>query len=110
MSVSIAWAAGLFEGEGTVFVAKTGYARAQMQLCDEATLRRFCQAVGVGKIIGPYKRKNPNASPFWCWGCYTEPQIRYLFGLLRPLLSKRRREQFAASLNMMSADDYRSLP
>lgn len=56
MNCEIAWAAGLFEGEGS-FDHSAGNAhrpRATMSLTDQDVLERFMRAVGVG-TIGPGK-------------------------------------------------------
>lgn len=57
----LAWAAGAFEGEGTVSSARTrGKLRIRAAISQNggeearAFLERFVRAVGVGKVLGPY--------------------------------------------------------
>ena len=52
---AIAWAAGLFEGEGTI-TRCDGRLHLRMQLTDLEVLERFAEIVGTGKIYGPYTR------------------------------------------------------
>jgi len=54
---SIAWAAGLFEGEGCVYSSTQTppQPRLQIRMCDRGPLDRFCLIVGYGKVHGPYK-------------------------------------------------------
>lgn len=59
----IAWAAGLFEGEGCVYISKqkTPQPRLQIRMCDRGPLDRFCLVVGQGKVYGPYKTRKTGA-------------------------------------------------
>lgn len=70
-SVELAWAAGLFEGEGSCFARKkdSGHHYIELSLAstDEDVLRRFHDAVGVGTVHGP--RKLPGRKPIWTWRC-----------------------------------------
>ena len=54
---AIAWAAGLFEGEGCIYstTQKPPQPRLQIRMCDRGPLDRFCLIVGRGKVHGPYK-------------------------------------------------------
>ena len=61
MSTELAWAAGLFDGEGSTFVWKGNRRRdygsirvAVGQSHDPEVLRRFQQAVSLGRVYGPY--------------------------------------------------------
>lgn len=86
------WAAGLFEGEGSVTVCG-GRRRLQMKMTMEESVRRFHVAVGVGTVYGPYAHKSPDRhprSPFFMWvaeGADADEAVELLF----PLLSEWRR-------------------
>jgi len=54
--VEIAWAAGLFDGEGTATFC-SGRRRLAVKMADEESVRRFHSAVGVGKVYGPYEHR-----------------------------------------------------
>lgn len=74
----LAWAAGFFDGEGTITrqvrrnrsgerVKRTDL-RVSIMQCDPRPLERFAAAVGVGKVFGPYERKRGRQErPFWYW-------------------------------------------
>jgi len=87
-----AWAAGLFEGEGSFsLINYPGISRgikASMCSTDEDVLHRFCRIVNVGRVGGPYK--NSTHKPYWRWqiGSFegTQAVIAYFwnwFGLRR---------------------------
>lgn len=51
----IAWAAGLFEGEGCM--TRSGSQKVmRLVSTDEDTVRRFWEIVAVGKVYGPYEQ------------------------------------------------------
>ena len=69
----IAWAAGLFEGEGTI----THVSRRRdtfdlvvgLKMTDEDIVRRFDEIVDRGKVYGPYlpPSHGDRRKPFWYW-------------------------------------------
>ena len=83
----VAWAAGLFEGEGT-FVFSAQRARASMASTDEDVLRRFHVIVGVGGI-GPVSPRKPHHKPAWQWWA-NGAEAEIVFNLLSPWLGRRR--------------------
>ena len=89
----IAWAAGLFEGEGCM--APCGpreELRLQIQSCDEDLLRRFAEIVGAGTIYGPYSSDFGDGytrKPRWMWICKGAPMWR-LIRAFQPWLGARR--------------------
>jgi len=58
-----AWAAGLFEGEGSVGLNQGRYLYIQMATTDKDVLQRFA-AWGSLTVTGPYKYTN-NRKPYW---------------------------------------------
>lgn len=72
MSADLAWAAGLFEGEGSACLTAARKTRArrylllQVMMTDEDVLRRFHAVVGVGNVTGPYQYVAAH-SPKWKW-------------------------------------------
>ena len=92
----IAWAAGLFEGEGCFFintVRKEGksyrYPCATLKMTDEDVVRKFHEIVGVGKVW-----RKPAArlgwKPQWDWRCHGSEETEKVFELLSPYLFSRR--------------------
>jgi hypothetical protein len=88
----IAWAAGLFEGEGSITHVR-GRTQLRIQMADPEVLERFLEIVGVGKIYGPYTkpaRDGYKRKPRWIWIC-DGPFVPVIFRTLAPWLSTRRR-------------------
>jgi len=62
MTEELAWAAGLFDGEGTIGVRKNGtteaYRRigASVGMTERFVVERFAKAVGIGKFYDHLKR------------------------------------------------------
>jgi hypothetical protein len=52
----LAWAAGLFEGEGSITVRYEKPVM-QMKMCDAEVVAKFRSVVGLGRVYGPYKNK-----------------------------------------------------
>lgn len=66
----IAWAAGLFEGEGSIELWRVSqhrsYPRIALASTDEDVVRKWNRIVGGGKVLGPYTRaKHPEHKPMW---------------------------------------------
>ena len=95
----LAWAAGFFDGEGHVSIAKPkprqrGRAVCRVnQICREE-LDRFQRAVGVGVVSGPYGPYSGNRRPQWCWIANTVEEIGRVASLLRPYLCSRKLADF----------------
>lgn len=87
----IAWAAGLYEGEGTVGLTSSGI-QVALKMCDEDVVRRWGQAVGFGKFYGPHQYKGCK-KPQCEWRVCTGDQVVALLEAFRPWLGKRRIEQ-----------------
>lgn len=91
----IAWAAGLFEGEGTWLLRKGKGAHPQiaLQMCDRDVVERFARIVGVGREIRVERRslRNPAHSDMWRWELTNVRDARHLIEMLVPYLGERRR-------------------
>ena len=84
----VAWAAGLFEGEGTFTTDNRGTSvRACLHMTDQDVVERFAAIVG-GKVLGPYGPYGHSA-PRWQWEAYGENALR-LMDLFEPYLGQRR--------------------
>jgi hypothetical protein len=106
--LELAWAAGFFDGEGNVRFSRTKhkknreYHRAygtlvlQTTQIDRRVLDRFCLAVGVGKIYGPYtlKKRNHQCLKFSAHGADAE----FAYEKLRPYLSPVKLQQGETAL------------
>jgi hypothetical protein len=90
----IAWAAGLYEGEGTATRCK-GRLHLSIKMTNEETVRRFAAVVSCGTVYGPYKSRSRDGyvrKPAWVWLAECE-EAWTVADLLRPWLSTARREQ-----------------
>jgi hypothetical protein len=91
--IEIAWAAGIFEGEGSI-VHYTYEGRKQRRLTvkmtDEDVVLRLVTATGCGAVTGPEQRRE-GWKPIWTWNVCRWAEIEYLLQAWRPLLGERRR-------------------
>jgi hypothetical protein len=92
----IAWAAGIFEGEGSVsFHADKGHwPTLQMVSTDPDVLHRFRAVVGHGNVRGPYSPPSQNwaRKPQWRWQC-GGADAQAVSQMLLPWLCQRRVQQ-----------------
>lgn len=101
--VELAWAAGFFDGEGYTgyywacrdgrhrtpgFVGHTTIAQTHPEV-----LERFQKAVGVGKVMGPYKGRTERNQPRWEYQTAIKGTL-LIAKLLNPYLSSVKRAQF----------------
>lgn len=94
--MNLAWAAGLFEGEGTIYLQRVNYRdkayvypRVALSMTDEDVVRAFCDAVGRGRVHGPYRQKGARKN-IWQWSAFNNDACLVLDDLL-PWLGNRRR-------------------
>lgn len=92
MSDKIAWAAGLFEGEGcSSWNNRNKRISLQLATTDEDVVLRFKRAIGnIGIVNGPYQPKNPKAKPYWLWSANKYADVVEVSEKLRPYLGERR--------------------
>lgn len=90
----IAWAAGVFEGEGSAR-KRMGYGQAmQLVMTDEDIIRRFNDAVKVGYVNGPYGPYQPQQTkPQWHWAACKFEEAQAVAAMLWPWLGPRRKNQ-----------------
>lgn len=93
--VTVAWAAGIFEGEGCISSDSNGASGIGRRLTvvntDLDVLEKFYKTVGVGKIEGPFHRSNRKTQ--WRWRCGKWEEIEHVLNLLMPHFCKRRFER-----------------
>lgn len=100
-SVSVAdaaWAAGLFDGEGSIGMQseKRSRLRCELGMNDQDMVERFYRIVGVGKIFmkKSTSRVSGTTNPHWCWIAYRDYEIEQVFLIIGPYLSSRRKGRF----------------
>lgn len=102
--LDLAWAAGLFEGEGSFYsnvVRKQSqtysYPCAEVHMTDEEVVRRFAGVIGFGKVW-PKKARSARWKPQWAWRCHGARDTTRLVELIGSWLSSRRKEAAARVL------------
>jgi hypothetical protein len=96
----VAWAAGLFEGEGCWFLQdKLGSmrSRAVLAMTDEDAVRRFADIVGVG-AVRPRPTKNPRHKDAWYWFTDSASDFVCVGTLLGPYMCERRLAKLISAL------------
>jgi len=103
-SQEIAWAAGLFEGEGSSYKTRTGV-RIELSSCDEDVVDEFARIMNCGTIS---KRERPPYKPHWRWYTNKRDDVIEILTFLLPYLGKRRTENAQAVLEKArQISDYR---
>lgn len=102
----IAWAAGLFDGEGSTTVLKAkrarwAYVRMNVPQKDRRVLDKFQSIVGVGSV---YKAKTRD---IYSLDIYKEERVTHTLNMLWPYLSELKKEQALTAYKKV--DDYRSM-
>lgn len=93
--VELAWAAGAFEGEGCItFKTTKGRRYAQLTISqhggDEAVafLQRFVDAVGFGRVLGPYEKNTGlGTKPRYLVQLQSQKQVAAVVSALEPYMT-----------------------
>jgi hypothetical protein len=108
MNPDIPWAAGLFEGEGSILIAPprnnrpgTNTPYMSMGSVDRDVLERFATVAG-GKVYGPYQgqgHKTPEHwKPIYQWRLHGVERVQLLLREFWPYLGERRRAKAADAI------------
>lgn len=107
MSADIAWAAGLFEGEGSITFNDQPRSMPKLALMttDRDVVERFLDVVGCGAIHPSSVKRNRLAGykPAWSWTVHGLPAWA-VYQQLRPYLGERRQargDEVFSSLSML---------
>lgn len=95
---SLIWAAGLFEGEGSItLITSEGrkYPRLQLSMTDYDVVLRFYYSVGgLGKVAGPFTRAlYPKRKPIWRWHVDGYKVVHELLAYFLPWFGVRRKKR-----------------
>jgi hypothetical protein len=98
----VEWAAGLFEGEGTIVTRPRGRGTItetdiQLASTDEDVVRELHNVLGEGFVYGPYQYGN--RKPYWKYAAYGPVAISVLRRLL-PYLCSRRASRAAQAIEL----------
>ena len=92
----LAWDAGFFDGEGTTSRhADSGQVRVTITQQERTTLDRFCCAVGVGKVYGPYSPPSHHGKVHFSYSVNKLVDVKKCLRRLWPHLSGPKRRQVA---------------
>src|SRR5579859_6411799 len=86
------WAAGFFDGEGTIGFYN-GRGIIQVKQVDKEPLERFAKAIQIGKVAGPYAQQEENWQPQYQWQVQARRDVIRVAQLLLPLVSGNKRKQ-----------------
>ena len=93
-TTELAWSAGLFEGEGTIYKnkQKDRTYRMEMSMTDKDVIDRFHQAVGFGSVseVDRGKSGKEHWKPLYRWYSGKREDIRQLLSQMLPYFGNRR--------------------
>jgi hypothetical protein len=87
---NLAWAAGIFEGEGCISASSSGRKRVRLSvnMTDEDVIRRLHAVMGVGDCYGPYVRPG---KPSWQWEVTSAEDVQAVLAAFWTFLCSRRK-------------------
>lgn len=91
--MNIAWAAGIFEGEGyirDVLNCKRSQAELQLQMCDLDVVRKFQSALGCGGSITCIESNKQNVSTIYRLCITGKQRVANALSLMLPYFGERR--------------------
>ena len=99
----LAWAAGFFDGEGTISFKPNGKGnkgRPDIQIAQSEVypLERFKLAVGVGKVYGPYGPYTTQSKPYWLYDAGLPANVQLVIERMWKYLSPTKRGQIERAL------------
>ena len=84
-----AWCAGVFEGEGYIYLTKDGGTEIGISMCDEDVVRKFHALVGSGNVTSRPGRGDGWQEVF-TWRAGERWDAMDVLKTLRPFMGKRR--------------------
>jgi hypothetical protein len=97
--LGVAWAAGIFEGEGTCGVSsRWGQAHVSITSTDKDVADKFMNIVGVGSVYLRKDHRKDTYKPAYKWAVQSAEDVISVLELLMPFLCERRTEQTTAVL------------
>ena len=94
---ALAWAAGLYDGEGGLYFNPSGRGLClQVAQGHPGILNRFQAAVGLGKVYGPYG-VNQN---MWYFRARKFETVQAIFAMLWTFLSQPKQDQIRHALHL----------
>ena len=102
--LEVAWAAGLFEGEGCItrnLSHGKSYRKLSMNMTDKDVMQKFVDIIGYGNLNGPYYYSGDRAhcKPRWQWEIGRKGEVLRALKLLLPYFGERRAEKATEAIN-----------
>lgn len=97
--IDLAWAAGLFEGEGslglTAIKNRANSIKVSAVICmtDKDIIERFTAVMGFGVMKGPYKSSYPTGKLRYTWEVQSQPDVLRVIEMFLPFFGERRKEK-----------------
>jgi hypothetical protein len=114
----IAWAAGLFEGEGSMVIRPTKAEKVQQRfpyvvislgMCDQDVVERFAELMGYGRVHHyPRSIANPKHKDIWYWQVARRSDCKRIVEMFLPYLGERRSARAREILAAASVPDGRA--
>lgn len=94
-AADIAWAVGLFEGEGCIMFFKQKHhvlthVRLALAMTDKDVVDRFCRIVECGKVSPEQRRPKPNHKSVYVWQISNRHDVERILLAFRPWFGERR--------------------
>jgi hypothetical protein len=103
----IAWLAGLYEGEGTLWKASPGSAALVISMQDEDVIRRCLEITGMGQVSSTGKVYGRERRPRCQWVVSRRELLLVLLPMLYPYLGSRRKARVDEILDQLALGDRR---
>ena len=88
----MAWATGIFEGEGTIVTSSIGSHILRVTMCDKDVIERLHSVIGLGSVsLKKLKNAPKHWKPQWMWSLYRNGEVYAVLAAMYPLLGERRR-------------------
>lgn len=91
-ATNLAWAAGLFEGEGSCHIGRTAHRQpcVSLGMTDQDVVARFVDIVGVGHVRS-YPSRSENRKGVFRWSVQGADEVSAVLSAILPWLGVRRR-------------------
>ena len=99
----LAWAAGLFDGEGCVTALRRRFPNGaprkvgisvKVLMTDREPLDRLCEAIGLGKVFGPYQPSGHGKRPRFTWSVQTFQESQAAIAMMWPWPTTAKKEKY----------------
>jgi hypothetical protein len=104
------WVSGVLEGEGTFHVRDDKYIRIAVEMTDHDVIARLHEVTGIGRVYGPYPRREQHWKPISKWMVQRNAEVRELLWAVYPQMGRRRRARIRELLDAVPVRAQESIP